>query len=215
MRNSDEIWRLVDAHQDDFIAPVGPGLGDAGALLHRGPFVRRTYGDAGGEGIPGDPRGRRHSDRGDGGGGRGRTGDRDPGRIRRAARLVAGGRRRGAKAAAGDGFGHGCGHNLLGSASMLAATAVKDYLAANGYPGPGALLRLSGRGGRRGQGVHGPGRGVRRCGCGDFLASVVVLRGQPGEFAGQYRGSTFRSTGGRRMPLRRRIWGAARWMRSS
>ena len=29
----------------------------------------------------------------------------------------------------GDGYGHGCGHNLLGSASMLAATAVKDYLA--------------------------------------------------------------------------------------
>ncbi len=35
----------------------------------------------------------------------------------------------------GAGFGHGCGHNLLGSASMLAATAVKDYLAANGLPG--------------------------------------------------------------------------------
>jgi len=35
----------------------------------------------------------------------------------------------------GDGSGHGCGHNLLGSASLLAATAVKDYLAANGLPG--------------------------------------------------------------------------------
>ena len=31
--------------------------------------------------------------------------------------------------------GPGCGHNLLGSASLLAATAVKDYLAANGLPG--------------------------------------------------------------------------------
>lgn len=30
------------------------------------------------------------------------------------------------------GNGHGCGHNMLGSASLLAATAVKDYLAANG-----------------------------------------------------------------------------------
>src|SRR5215831_8534085 len=29
----------------------------------------------------------------------------------------------------GDGHGHGCGHNLLGAASLLAATAVKDYLA--------------------------------------------------------------------------------------
>lgn len=33
------------------------------------------------------------------------------------------------------GHGHGCGHNLLGSAAMLAATAVKDYLAANGIKG--------------------------------------------------------------------------------
>jgi aminobenzoyl-glutamate utilization protein B len=34
-----------------------------------------------------------------------------------------------------DGNGHGCGHNLLGAASMLAATAVKDYLAAHRLPG--------------------------------------------------------------------------------
>jgi aminobenzoyl-glutamate utilization protein B len=36
---------------------------------------------------------------------------------------------------AGDGAGHGCGHNLLGAASLLAATAVKDWLAANKLPG--------------------------------------------------------------------------------
>ncbi|HEX4215913.1 MAG TPA: M20 family metallopeptidase [Candidatus Dormibacteraeota bacterium] len=35
----------------------------------------------------------------------------------------------------GTGNGHGCGHNLLGSGSLLAATAVKDYLAAHGLPG--------------------------------------------------------------------------------
>lgn len=35
----------------------------------------------------------------------------------------------------GAGYGHGCGHNLLGSASMLAAAAVKDYLEANGIKG--------------------------------------------------------------------------------
>src|SRR6185437_14223137 len=35
----------------------------------------------------------------------------------------------------GPGFGHGCGHNMLGSASLLAAAAVKDYLAANGIKG--------------------------------------------------------------------------------
>lgn len=33
------------------------------------------------------------------------------------------------------GVGHGCGHNLLGSASLLAAAAVKDYLAAHGLKG--------------------------------------------------------------------------------
>jgi aminobenzoyl-glutamate utilization protein B len=31
--------------------------------------------------------------------------------------------------------GHGCGHNLLGSASLLAATAVKDWLEETGTPG--------------------------------------------------------------------------------
>lgn len=33
------------------------------------------------------------------------------------------------------GNGHGCGHNLLGAASLLAACAVKDWLAATGTPG--------------------------------------------------------------------------------
>lgn len=31
--------------------------------------------------------------------------------------------------------GHGCGHNLLGSASLLAATALKDWLADKGIQG--------------------------------------------------------------------------------
>ncbi len=33
------------------------------------------------------------------------------------------------------GPGHGCGHNLLGSAALLAATAMKDWLAETGRPG--------------------------------------------------------------------------------
>jgi len=33
------------------------------------------------------------------------------------------------------GNGHGCGHNLLGTGSMMAATAVKDFLALHGLPG--------------------------------------------------------------------------------
>jgi aminobenzoyl-glutamate utilization protein B len=35
----------------------------------------------------------------------------------------------------GDGNGHACGHNLLGAASLLAAAAVKDWLAENGIAG--------------------------------------------------------------------------------
>src|SRR6201988_1481011 len=35
----------------------------------------------------------------------------------------------------GNGAGHGCGHNLLGSASLLAAAALKDWLARNKVPG--------------------------------------------------------------------------------
>ncbi len=35
----------------------------------------------------------------------------------------------------GETRGHGCGHNLLGSASLMAAAAVKDYLKANNLPG--------------------------------------------------------------------------------
>ena len=40
-----------------------------------------------------------------------------------------------AKPLPGNGLGHGCGHNLLGSAALLAATAVKDWLAENGIKG--------------------------------------------------------------------------------
>ncbi len=35
----------------------------------------------------------------------------------------------------GDSNGHACGHNLLGAGALLAATAVKDWLAANGVQG--------------------------------------------------------------------------------
>ena len=33
------------------------------------------------------------------------------------------------------GHGHGCGHNLLGAGAMLAAVAVRDWLARQGLPG--------------------------------------------------------------------------------
>ena len=53
------------------------------------------------------------------------------------------------------GHGHGCGHNLLGSAALLAATAVKDWLADQQGARPRALLRLPRGRRRRGQGLHG------------------------------------------------------------
>ena len=39
------------------------------------------------------------------------------------------------KEAVAGGHGHGCGHNMLGSAALLAATAVKNHLAAQGIEG--------------------------------------------------------------------------------
>ena len=69
------------------------------------------------------------------------------------------------------GHGHGCGHNMLGSAALLAATAVKNYLARARHQGPRALLRLPGRGGRRGQGLHGARRPLRGRRYRDHLAS--------------------------------------------
>jgi hypothetical protein len=41
---------------------------------------------------------------------------------------------------ASNGSGHACGHNLLGAGAMLAATAVKDWLAAQGIPGRDAVF---------------------------------------------------------------------------
>ncbi|MVA25776.1 amidohydrolase [Agrobacterium vitis] len=39
------------------------------------------------------------------------------------------------KPVAAGGNGHGCGHNLLGSAALLAAAALKDWLKEKGFPG--------------------------------------------------------------------------------
>src|SRR4051794_28659955 len=45
------------------------------------------------------------------------------------------------------GAGHGCGHNLLGAGAMLAATAVKDWLAAQGVQGRGGYYGCPAGGG--------------------------------------------------------------------
>src|SRR5690348_14162704 len=135
MQNTDEIWRLVDAKKDDF-----EGLSDrvwgmpelcygefrscaehTAMLEQQGFRVTRNV-----AGIPTAVMG----EAGDGGPVIAILGEYDalPGLSQEAGVAEP-------KPLQGDGYGHGCGHNLLGSASMLAATAVKDYLAAHGIKG--------------------------------------------------------------------------------
>ncbi len=62
------------------------------------------------------------------------------------------------------GPGHGCGHNLLGTACVASAAALRRWLEATGRAGNGPLLRLpGGRAGDR-QGLHGPRRRLLRPG---------------------------------------------------
>jgi aminobenzoyl-glutamate utilization protein B len=135
MRNSEEIWRLVDAHQDDFIALSDrvwemPELcytefrscAEHTAMLEAKGF-RVTHEVAG---IPTAVMG----EAGEDGPVIAILGEYDalPGLSQEAGVAQQ-------KPLPGAGFGHGCGHNMLGSASMLAAAAVKDYLAANNIKG--------------------------------------------------------------------------------
>lgn len=54
------------------------------------------------------------------------------------------------------GNGHGCGHNLLGTASLLAAIACKEYLEEKKLPGR-SLFWMSRRGGWQRKGLYGKG----------------------------------------------------------
>lgn len=74
------------------------------------------------------------------------------------------------------GNGHACGHNLLGSGALLAATAVKDYLAANGLPG---RVRYYGCPAEEGGSAKGF---MVRAGCFDDVD--VAISWHPGPFAG-------------------------------
>src|ERR1700759_1239653 len=135
MQNSEEIWRLVDIKKDDFEALSDRVWGmpelcygefrscaEHTAMLEQHGF-RVTKSVAG---IPTAVMG----EAGDGGPVIAILGEYDalPGLSQEAGVAEP-------KPMPGEGFGHGCGHNLLGSASMLAATAVKDYLAAHGIKG--------------------------------------------------------------------------------
>lgn len=135
MQNTQDVWPLVDAHQDDFIALSDRIWGmpelcygefqscaEHTAMLEAKGFrVTREV-----AGIPTAVMG----EAGEGGPVIAILGEYDalPGLSQEAGVAEQ-------KPLSGNGYGHGCGHNMLGSAAMLAATAVKDWLAANGVQG--------------------------------------------------------------------------------
>jgi len=135
MQNTEEIWRLVDAKQDDFNALSDRVWGtpelcygefkscaEHTAMLQEQGF-RVTQNVAG---IPTAVVG----EAGEGGPVIAILGEYDalPGLSQEAGVAEP-------RPLPGPGFGHGCGHNMLGAASLLAATAVKDYLTAHGIKG--------------------------------------------------------------------------------
>jgi aminobenzoyl-glutamate utilization protein B len=135
MDNRSEIWRQVDRHRERFVALSDRVWGmpevcyteersvaeHRAELLHHG--FRITERAAG---IPTAILG----EAGEGGPVIAVLGEYDalPGLSQEAGKAVH-------SPIEANGNGHGCGHNLLGSAALLAATSVKDWLAENGVPG--------------------------------------------------------------------------------
>ena len=135
MRNTEEIWRLVDDKREDFIALSDRvwGMPELCYAEHRSCAEHTSMLEQQGfrvttnvAGIPTAVMG----EAGEGGPVIAILGEYDalPGLSQEAGVAEH-------RPLPGDGSGHGCGHNLLGSASLLAATAVKDWLAANGIKG--------------------------------------------------------------------------------
>jgi aminobenzoyl-glutamate utilization protein B len=135
MQNSEQIWQLVDAKKDDFEAlsdrvwtmpelnfTEARSVAEHVAMLEQQGFRTTT-------GICGMPTAV-VGEAGEGGPVIAILGEYDalPGLSQEAGvaehRPVEDG-----------GHGHGCGHNLLGAGALLAATAVKDWLEANGVQG--------------------------------------------------------------------------------
>jgi aminobenzoyl-glutamate utilization protein B len=135
MQNTEEIWRLVDAKRDGFTALSDRiwGMPELAYAEHRSCAEHAAVLETEGfrvtrelAGLPTAVMG----EAGEGGPVIAILGEYDalPGLSQEAGVAEP-------RPLPGDGVGHGCGHNLLGSASLLAATAVKDWLAANGVPG--------------------------------------------------------------------------------
>ncbi len=135
MRNTEEIWRLVDTHRAAFeqLSDRVWGMPELAYAEHRScaehAEMLRTQGFRVTEKIAGIPTAVM-GEAGEGGPVIAILGEYDalPGLSQ-----VAGIAEK--QELETGGHGHGCGHNLLGAASLLAATAVKDYLAANNLPG--------------------------------------------------------------------------------
>jgi aminobenzoyl-glutamate utilization protein B len=135
MRNTDEIWRHVDAHRTEFEALADRVWGmpetcytehrsvaeHTAELQRQGFRVTERVAD-----IPTAVMG----EAGEGGPVIAILGEYDalPGLSQQAGVAEP-------RPEPGSSNGHGCGHNLLGSASMLAATALKDWLAEHKIPG--------------------------------------------------------------------------------
>jgi aminobenzoyl-glutamate utilization protein B len=135
MRNTEEIWRLIDAHGAEFAAFSDRiwGMPELAYAEHRSCAEHTEMLRAQGfrvteqfSGLPTAVMG----EAGEGGPVIAILGEYDalPGLSQ-----VAGVAEK--QPLDAHGFGHGCGHNLLGAASLLAATAVKEYLAAHNLPG--------------------------------------------------------------------------------
>lgn len=132
MQNDEPVWRLVDAKKDDFIRLSDTiwGTPELAYAEHRSAAehtkMLRAQGFRVTENLAGIPTAMM-GEAGDGGPVIAILGEYDalPGLSQEAGVPEE-------RPLPGDGVGHGCGHNLLGSASLLAATAVKDWLAESG-----------------------------------------------------------------------------------
>ena len=135
MENTDQVWRLVDAKREEFIELSDRvwGMPETCYTEHRS--VAEHVAELGRQGfrvtekIAGIPTAVM-GEAGEGGPVIAILGEYDalPGLSQEAGVAEY-------QPIPGNGNGHGCGHNLLGSAALLAATAVKDWLAEKGVPG--------------------------------------------------------------------------------